>query len=783
MKMHWWNCRAIKLVMLLVMLTGGYVAFPFQAAMAQTTVETPPPTTTSMQFSQIVVRGNQRIEAATIRNFAGILPGKPVTPGQINAAYQNLKASGLFEEVDVTPSGNRLVIVVREFPTINRINFERNKKLKDDKLAELITSRPRHTYSPAQAEADAALIIEAYRQAGRQTAEVKPKIIRRSDNRVDLVFEIFEGKVVEIQRLSFVGNRTFSDRRLRRVLATKQAGVLRAFIKSDTFIADRIEFDKQVLSDFYLSRGFIDFEVLSVAAEVARERNGFFVTFKVREGQSYDFGEITTTSNLAEIDPDDYQRIIRVKTGGTYSPNLLEGTITRMETLATKNGLNFIRVNPRVTRNEATRTLDVEFVIERGPRVFVERIDIEGNTTTLDRVVRRQFDTVEGDPFNPREIREASDRIRALGFFAASDVTAREGSSPDRVIVDVNVEEQNTGALSFGVSYGVGSGVGATVSLSESNFLGRGQFLKFELGGGANSFAMDITFAEPAFLDRNVRLELNAYRTTTTQQNAFYDTVNAGFAPKLSFPVSENGQLEISYRRSGERIINKDAASSALVIEGARDTSALGLSYAFDNRATGLNPRAGMVFRATQEVAGLGGTARFSKTTAMIGGRTTFLNDEVALSVELEGGYLQDFSGTSSLSDRFFLGPDIMRGFAQNGIGPRDTAVANMDALGGNMYAVARFEANFPLGLPEEYGLTGGVFMDVGSLWGLDSLAGGLAGLTPVTTAGMEIRAVLGFSVFWKTAVGPLRFNFSRVIRGPSYDEPESFALTIGKSF
>ena len=518
--------KAAGLVLLLAMSFGGLFLFTSGSAVAQTV--TAPVATTSFKFSQIVVRGNQRIEASTVRNFAGITPGQTVTPGQVNAAFQKLKASGLFEEVEVTPSGGRLIISVREFPTINRINFERNKKLKDERLAAVITSQPRHTYSPSQAESDAALIVEAYRQAGRHNAEVRPKIIRRNDNRIDLVFEVFEGKVVEIERLSFVGNRNFSDRRLRRVLSTKQAGLLRALIKSDTFVADRIEFDKQVLRDFYLSRGYIDFEVLSSSVEVVRERNGFFLTFSVREGQAYDFGEITTTSDLSEIDPDEYQKVIKLRSGDVYSPNGLEATIARLETVATKAGLNFIRINPRVTRNDSTRTLDIEFVIERGPRIFVERIDIEGNVTTLDRVIRRQFDTVEGDAFNPRKIRKAADRIRALGFFARADVSTREGSSSDRIVVDVDVEEQNTGSLSFGITYGASSGVGGTVSLSEPNFLGRGQFVRVELGGGADNLNTELTFREPAFLDRNLGLTLSGFRKTTTQQNAFYNTLDIG---------------------------------------------------------------------------------------------------------------------------------------------------------------------------------------------------------------------------------------------------------------
>ena len=523
----------------------------------------------AQSFGRVDVTGNQRIEASTIRNFVGLDLKKPVSPGQINAAYQRLIATGLFEEVKVIPRCGSLVVEVREYPTINRINFEGNKRIKDEKLAEVIVSRPRHTYSPAQAEADAALIVEAYRQSGRFTAEVKPKIIRRSDNRVDLAFEIFEGKVVEIQRLSFVGNRHFSDNRLRKVLATKQAGIFRAFVKADAFVADRIAFDRQILTDYYFARGFVDFQVLSVATEVARERDGFFLTFNVREGQQYRVGKVTTVSKIAGVKTDAYHKVGNLRTGTVYSPSLVEVTLDRMEALATKNGLNFVRITPVIVQNDRNLTLDVEMVIEPGPRVFVERIDIEGNDTTLDRVIRREFDTVEGDPFNPRAILTAAQRIKALGFFETAEVTAREGTTPDQVVVDVNVKDKPTGSLSFGAYYGASGGIGGTVSLSESNFLGRGQFLSVNLTTGTSSGAIGLSFAEPRLLDRNVRFDFDISQTKSTQQNAFYDTNVQVISSSLTFPLSRNGKLSVGYRYGANTISNVTGVASKIIIKEA----------------------------------------------------------------------------------------------------------------------------------------------------------------------------------------------------------------------
>ncbi|MEP3892500.1 MAG: outer membrane protein assembly factor BamA, partial [Litorimonas sp.] len=371
------------------MFTVAYVAFS-GAVSAQT-----------YSFNTVEIDGATRIEDATILSYAGIARGETVSAGELNAAYQRILGSGLFETVEIAPSGSTLVIRVTEYPTVNRISFEGNTKLKDEALQAIIQSQPRRVFSPSLAEQDAARITQGYEQAGRLAANVDPVIVRRSNNRVDLIFEIKEGKVVEVERISFIGNRNYSDRRLRRVLESKQAGLFRQIIQRDTFVADRIEFDKQVLRDFYLSRGYVDFQILTAAPEFSRERDAFFVTFNVREGQKFSFGEITTSSDVTNVDPDEFAAEIRIKPGQTYTPTGVDQTIRRLERLAVQKNLDFIRVEPRVTRNDRTLSLDIDFVIVRGPRVFVERIDIEGNSTTLDRVVRRQFEAVEGDPFNP----------------------------------------------------------------------------------------------------------------------------------------------------------------------------------------------------------------------------------------------------------------------------------------------------------------------------------------------------------------------------------------------
>lgn len=756
-------------LMVLLAVTTGYVVSP-SVAQAQTYV-----------FSSVQVDGNNRVDTGTVLSYAGIARGQSISAASLNDSYQKVLGSGLFRIVEFLPQGSRLVIRVEEFPTINVINIEGNKAIDDEAGLELITSRPRHVFSPSQVERDAAALADLYQLRGQFSATVTPKIIERSNNRVDIVFEVTEGRKSEIERLSFVGNRKFSDRRLRRVLETKQAGLLRAIIQRDTFIEDRIDFDKAVLNDFYQSRGYVDFQTLSVASEFSRERNAFFITFNVREGQSFKFGEITTSTDLEKVNADEFLAVSRVRSGQTYSPATVDNIIAKMERLAIQKGLNFVRVEPRVTRNDRDLSLDVDFALVRGPRIFVERIDIEGNATTLDHVVRRQFRVVEGDPFNPRQIRETAERIRALGLFSDVQVNARQGGSGDQVVVGVDVEEQPTGSLSFGASYSVSDGIGLTGAFSERNFLGRGQTLKFDVTVGADSLNSGFTFVEPAFLGRDLRFSLKIDYRETSFDYTDYDTKTVVIKPAFEFPVSENGRFGVNYTISDASIFNVSSGSSSLLMaeeaDGSRLSSSIGYDYSYDTRRTGLNPNAGVVLRFGQDLGGFGGDVRFVKTTASLAGETKVFNEDVTLRATIEGGAVNVLSGASRLSDRFTLNASKLRGFAPAGIGPRDLSVTNQDALGGNYFAVARLETEFPIGLPEEYGVTAGIFADVGSVWGLDDNLGG------VIDDDFHLRATIGISVFWRTAIGPLRFNFSRALVSETYDETQNFDLTISTRF
>ena len=732
-------------------------------------------------FSRIDVDGNKRIETSTIITYSGLVTDQVFGADDLNRAYQNILASGLFESVEVVPNGNRLVIKVNEFPTVNKIAFEGNRRINDTTLRAVVGMQPRRVFNPDKVDTDRAAIAQVYADQGRLAARVTPKIIRRSDNRVDVIFEIFEGAVTEIERIGIVGNKVFSDRRLRRVLDTKQAGFLRLFVRRDTFLTDRIEFDKRLLTDFYNARGYIDFQINDVNAELTEENNAYFVTFNVREGQMFRFGDVTLTSERSDIDVKDFKIAISAENGDVYSPTLMEKNLSRLEARATQLGLDFVRVTPRVTRNDADLTLDVEFVLEQGERVFVERIDITGNTTTLDRVIRRQFRISEGDPFNPRLIREAAERIRVLDFFGNAGVNARAGTQPGQIIVDVEVEERPTGSLQLGATYSGDNGFGVVIDYSERNFLGRGQTLSFAIRSGIDNQSYEFNFTEPEFLNPELGFNLGLSYGETDNQGAAYDTRNLDITPSLSFPLSDYSRLSVRGNVSATEMLNPGTVGSIVeneITRGRLDNAGFGFTYRYDTRGVGLDPSSGIAVIYNQDFGGIAGDkGAFSKSTIRTIGERAIMNDDVVLRGVLEAGLLHHTGGSSRVTDRFFLPATVLRGFEFAGMGPRQRDGTINDALGGNKYTVAKFEVDFPLGLLEEYGMSGGAFYHAGNLW--DTGAKG----DELLYDNGAWRHVVGATLYWTTPIGPLRFDFTRALKKETQDEERTFDVSIATRF
>ncbi|WP_424926707.1 outer membrane protein assembly factor BamA [Amaricoccus tamworthensis] len=774
-----WIPAAVRVILTALLMVS---AQPVSTALAQGTAV----------FSRIDVAGNQRIEADTVRAFSGLEAGEPVTPEQVNLAVRELYESGLFESVDVQPQGGRLLITVQENPTINQIAFEGNESLEDDALSMVVQLRPRLAYSVPAAEADAQRIVEAYRQSGRYSAQVNPVIVRRPDNRVDLVFEVFEGQNTQVQRVSFNGNQVYSDSRLQRVIQTNQANWLSFLFGGTNYDADRLELDKELLRQFYLERGYVDAQVLSATSEISRERSGFFLSFTLSEGEQYNFGEIGLSSSIPGLDAAQFEPLLDpVLGGGVYNIRLVERVIERITFEAGQLGYAFADVQPQVDKDEANRLMNITFELAQGERVFVERIDITGNNRTLDRVIRRQFRLVEGDAFNTREIRDAEDRIRGLGYFSNVNVAVRDGSGPGRALVGVNVEEQGTGSLSLGGAFSTGEGVTAQVGITERNFLGRGQTISATVSANSEFGNFEFGFAEPELFDRDLLAGFNIYYRERDLSEQSFETKNVGFEPRVGFPLSENGRLIVRYRLSEDEIDNVEDTVSRVIFneEGSLTTSALGFTYSYDKRNSVVDPTAGFILTLNQEFAGLGGDVRHSKTYGSAKTYTSFFEEDLILSATLEGGAIFSDDGTRIL-DRFNAGGDSFRGFERNGVGPRDMCdvgecldpqedVEVDESLGGNYYGVLRMDASFPLGLPQEYGIYGGVFMDVGSLWGLDDTAGSMGEVDD----DFKLRAAAGVSLFVDTPFAPLRFNYAYPIKKVDGDKEERFRFSVAARF
>jgi len=683
-----------------------------------------------------------------------VMVGQTATASQINESVKALFATGLFRDVQIERRDSVLAVMVDESPVVNQIAFEGNDRIEDDALRTGVTTRERRVFTRAKAEADAAQILEAYRRAGRYGASVEPKIIELPQNRVDLVFEIEEGPLTGVDSISFIGNRAYSDRRLRNEIPTDETSFFNFLSSTDSYDPDRVELDKQVLRQFYLSNGYVDFEVNSAVAELSPDRSGFFLTFTVTEGEQYRFGEIDVISNAEGVDVEELRRLISARQGDIYDIRDVEETITDMTFRLGESGYAFTQITPVPKKDEENRTVGITFEINEGERVFVERIDIKGNTRTLDRVVRRQFELVEGDAFNALQLRRSRSKIRGLGFFSDVDVRTRPGTAPDRIVVETEVEEQSTGQLSFGLGFSTTENVSGEVSIIERNLLGRGQALRLRARISSRTALYDLSFTEPAFLDRDLSVGFDLFRRETDNQDtSSFDITNTGFQPRVSFPLGRYSRLSPRYRISEDEISGVSSTASPLIQadEGSVITSSLGYEFVYDRRNDATEPTDGFIFRLEQDFAGLGGDARYVRTEASVKGFTTLFSDDVVGSLELAGGANVAFGGYDlQASDRFFLGGDSLRGFEVAGVGPRDQFTD--DTLGGQYFGVARAEVTFPLGLPEEFGLAGGVFGDVGTVWGLDETAT-FDPSDPTQTGevddSFELRAAVGATIFW----------------------------------
>ncbi|CCE05339.1 conserved exported hypothetical protein [Bradyrhizobium sp. STM 3843] len=809
--------------------------------------------------NSIEVVGNRRVEVETIRSYFKPGPGGALGPGQIDDGLKALIETGLFQDVQINRQGGRIVVTVVENPVIGRVAFEGNKKIKDEQLTAEVQSKPRGTFSRPMVQSDAQRIAEIYRHSGRYDVHVTPEIIEQPNNRVDLVFTIEEGAKTGVKSIEFVGNNAFSAYRLKDVIKTHESNLLSFLGGNDVYDPDRVEADRDLIRRFYLKNGYADVQVVAALTEYDPEKKGFLVTFKIEEGQQYRVASVDFQSTIASLDPNSLRSFSRVNVGSLYNVENVEKSVEEMQIEASRRGYAFAVVRPRGDRNFEAHTVSVVFAIDEGPRTYIERINVRGNTRTRDYVIRREFDISEGDAYNRALVDRAERRLKNLDFFKSVKITTEPGSSSDRVILIVDLEEKSTGDFSVSGGYSTTDGALAEVSISERNFLGRGLFAKASVTYGQFARGYSLSFVEPYLLDYRVALGLDLYQRQQLANNFIsYGTKTLGFSPRLGFQLREDLSLQLRYSiyqqeitlpatlancnniapNNGQIPFNPTPAfinanlggvdptgnnglgcfadgEASLPVRkelanGRSLTSALGYTLTYNTLDNNKNPTDGLLIDFKQDFAGVGGDVSYLKTALDAKYFTPLVSDIVGI-VHLQGGILNKVGNTElRMLDHFQMGPNLVRGFAPNGIGPRDiNPFGTMDAIGGTKYWGASFELQMPFWfLPKEVGLKGAVYADAGGLWGYQgptswaqtgevntpgcirpTPATATVPANPGTCLGLvfddqnKVRSSVGVGLVWQSPFGPLRFDYAVPLTKGQFDRTQEFRFGGGTSF
>ncbi len=800
------GARVIRGVGLVALLLGGVffgvtaVAVPTGPAYAQSA-------------SSIVVEGNRRVEADTIRAYFKS-SGGGLNAVTIDEGLKGLYATGLFQDVRIRQAGGRLIVTVVENPVINRIAFEGNVKAKDEQLLGEIQSKVRGSLSRPLVQSDTQRIIEQYRRNGRYDVRVVPKIIELPNNRVDLVFEITEGKKTSVKNIRFVGNRYYGDYRLKDVIKTTEANLLSFLKSSDVYDPDRIEADRDLLRRFYLKHGFADVRIVSATSEFDPQQGAFIVTFTIDEGEQYKFGTVDIQSNVRSVDAASLASKLKAKSGSVYNAEAVEKSVESIAVDVARRGYPFAVVRPRGDRDYQGRLINVVFTVEEGARAYIERIQIRGNTRTRDWVIRREFDLAEGDAYNRALIDRAERRLKNLNYFKSVKITNEPGTSPDRIVLNVEVEEQSTGEFSISGGYSTQDGLLGEVSVGERNLLGRGQAVRAALQYGQRARGFELSFIEPYFLDYRMALGLDFFgKETDQQQYTSYDTRTVGGTVRLGFELREDLSLQLRYSLYQQEITLQDGFSSCYSTvpwnpitspvgncagvslvpslpvrmsfnQGAQMTSMAGYSLIYNTLDNNRNPTGGIRTELKQELAGLGGDVNFLRSSGDARFYHEVVPDYVAL-LRLQAGNVTPWNGNNlRFNDLYQGGPNLVRGFRQNGFGPRDvTPWTTQDAIGGTNFWAASLELFIPLYfIPKDVGIRASIFADAGSVWNYKGPTS-VPGETMTFEDSKLIRTSVGAGLIWDSPFGPLRFDYAIPLTKESYDIVQEFRFGGGTKF
>jgi outer membrane protein insertion porin family len=744
-----------------------------------------PPQLAQVQQGGIVkevrIEGSERIEPDTIRSYLTVQPGDPFDNDKLDKSLKSLFATGLFADVNLDRDGDALIVKVVENPIINRVAYEGNDRFDDKSLNDEVQLKPRSVYTRTKVQADVKRILDLYRHSGRFAATVEPKVIQLPQNRVDLVFEVNEGKLTSIRSINFIGNRVFTNGNLQAVISTKESRWFRFFSTDDTYDPDRLTFDREQLRKFYLANGYADFRVVSAVAELTPSRDGFIITFAVEEGERYHVGHVGVNVGLKNLKAEDLQPLLKTHEGDWYDAEQVENSVTALTNAVGDRGYAFVDVRPLLSRNKDAHTVDLTYDIAEGPRVYVEHIDINGNVLTLDRVIRREFPIAEGDAFNTSKVRRSEQNLKNLGFFKKVEVTNVQGSSPDKTVINVNVQEQSTGSISLGTGFSTTEGLLLNASLSQSNLVGTGQDIR--LSGTLSQFVqlIDLSYTDPRFLDKPLAAGVDIFETQNNEQRIqSYDLTSVGATVRIGFDVYEDLRDTARYTLRNDQLTN--VASNSIFIlqqEGSRTQSLVGNTLVWDKRDNRLAPTGGYFLQLDESFAGLGGTVRYLKTIAS-GGYYYQIAPKWVLASVTEVGDVLGLGQSVNIADRFFVGGDDLRGFATAGIGPRD--ITTDDSLGGNQKITTSLTLSVPLGLPEELGVSGRLFTDAGTLFGIDQPPGTTQPVGELADS-HALRVASGIGISWKSPVGPVKIDFGIPVIKQPHDQTQVVRVNFGARF
>lgn len=730
------------------------------------------------RIHDITIQDNQRIEASTIESYLDITRDAPYQEEQINTSLKNLYSSGLFSDVSIRQEGDTLIVKVEENPIINKVVFEGNKHLKEDTLSTELSLKPRSVYTRSRLQDDVDRIQGLYQKNGRFSVRVEPKIIKLDQNRVDLVFEIDEGKKTTIGVIRFIGNDFFDTKELKSVIHSRENHWYTFFTSNDTYDTDRIAFDKELLRKHYLSQGFADFKVVSSIAEITPDKHHFILTFTLEEGSRYTFGKIDVQSKLPNLQTDTLKTSIQTKSGKVFNADLINGTVEGMTDYLNNNGYAFVEIKPDYDRHTDTHILDITYTVEEGPKVYVDRINVTGNVRTLDKVIRREFRIAEGDPFNASKIKRSRERVQNLGFFDKVDITNQPGSAPDKTDIDVKVSEHSTGELNFGAGFSTTDGALGNVNIRERNLLGKGQDLRLGYQQSTVGSQVNLGFTEPYFMDKDFSAGFDLYNTTRDlADESSYSSSSHGGTLRGSYSLSEYLRHTLYYSLEETEVSDVQADASAFVRDqvGRNLVSLVGHSLLYDKRDSSIDPKEGYFIQGSQEFAGVGGDSKYVKHEVKSGYFYPVYKREAILSIKAKGGTISGYGGRDvRINERFFIGGTVIRGFDNAGIGPRDRRT--LDALGGNNYYAGTTELMFPLGLPEELDFKGAIFMDAGSLFGTDKSDPSIADIN-------SIRSSAGVGLAWSSPLGPIRLDYAYPLSKEPFDKQRNFQFNFGTKF